>query len=196
MLPFAGCLFSFSRLKPSKIELASGCQLHRIGIWLPLACCQFIRVSELILGRHLPVAYLTLVVLNHLKWNWHLAASCQLPIHKSKWINTWLPFACGLFSFSRLKPSKIELASGCQLPIHKSKWINTMLPFAGCLFCFSRLKPSKIELDLAASCQLPIHKSKWINTWLPFAGCLFSFSRLKPSKIELASGCQLPVANS
>ena len=119
-LPFAGCLFSLSRLKPSKIELASGCQLHRIGIWLPLACCQFIRVSELIPGCHLPVAYLTLVVLNHLKWNWHLAASCQLPIHKSNGINTWLPFAGCLFNFSRLKPSKIELASGCQLPVANS----------------------------------------------------------------------------
>ena len=147
-LPFAGCLFSFSHLKPSKIELASGCQLHRIGIRLPLDCCQFIRVSELIPGCHLPVAYLTLVVLNHLKSNWHLAASCQ---------------------FIRVS----ELIPGCHLPV--------------AYLALVVLNHLKSNWHLAVSCQLPIHKSK---------GCLFSFIRLKPSKIELASGCQLPVANS
>ena len=32
--------------------------------------------------------------------------------------------------------------------------------------------------------------------WLPYAGFLSSFYCFKPSQIELASGCQLPVANS
>ena len=61
-----------------------------------------------------------LVVLNPLKSNWHLAASCQLPIYTNRRISIWLPFAGFLYSFYCFKPSQIELASGCQLPVANS----------------------------------------------------------------------------
>ena len=115
-LPFAGFLSSFYCFKPSQIELASGCQL-------PVASCQFSQTGELASGCRLPVSYLAFIVLNPLKSNWHLAASCQLPIHTNRRISIWLPFAGFLSSFYCFKPSQIELASGCQLPVASSEEI-------------------------------------------------------------------------
>ena len=72
-LPFAVFLSSFYSFKLSQI---------RIGIWLPVASCQFTQTGELASGCRLPVSYLAFIVLNPLKSNWHLAASFHLPIHK------------------------------------------------------------------------------------------------------------------
>ena len=204
--------------------MASGCQL-------PVANSQ---TGELASGCRLPVSYLAFIVLNPLKSNWHLAASCQLPIHTNRRISIWLPFAGFLSSFFCFK-AQIELASGCQLPIHTNRQISIWLPFAVFLSSFYCFKPSnrigiwlpvascqftqtgelasgcrlpvsylafivlnplKSNWHLAASCQLPIHTNRRISIWLPFAGFLSSFYCFKPSQIELASGCQLPVANS
>ena len=159
-------LSSFYCFKLSQIELASGCQLpvanshntgelasgcclpvfylafivltlsNRIGIWLPVASCQFTQTGELASGCRLPVSYLAFIVLNPLKSNWHLAASCQLPIHTNRRISIWLPFAGFLSSFYCFKPSQIELASGCHLPVANS------------LECANR--------HLAAVCNVPI----------------------------------------
>ena len=181
---------AFNCFKPSQIELASGCQLLQ-----PVANSH--RTGELASGCRLPP--INFVVLNPLKSNWHLAASCQLPIH-----------------------TKGELASGCRLPV--SYWqafivlslsnrIGIWLPVASCQFtqtgelasgcrlpvsylAFIVLNPLKSNWHLAASCQLPIHTNRRISIWLPFAGFLSSFYCFKPSQSELASGCQLPVANS
>ena len=148
-------------------------------------------------GCRLQSSYSTSIVLSSLKWNWHLAASSQLPIHTNRRISIWLPFAGFLSSFYCFKPSQIELASGCQLPIHTNRRISIWLPFAGFLSSFFIvLNPLKSNWHLAASCQLPIHTNRRISIWLPFAGFLSSFYCFKPSQIELASGCQLPVANS
>ena len=75
-----------------------------------------------------------------------------------------------------------ESASGCRL---QSSYSTSIV--------LSSLKSNWL---LATSCQLPIHTNRRISIWLPFAGFLSSFYCFKPSQIELASGCQLPVANS
>ena len=108
-------------------------------------------------GCRLQSSYSTSIVLSSLKSNWHLAASCQLPIHTNRRIGNWLPFAGFLSSFYCFKPSQIELASGCQLPIHTNRRISIRLPFAGFLSSFYCLKPSQIEL--ASGCQLPVANS-------------------------------------
>ena len=133
-------------------------------------------------GCRLQSSYSTLIVLSSLKSNWHLAASCQLPIHTNRRISIWLPFAGFLSSFYCFKPSQIELASGCRLPVS--------------YLAFIVLNPLKSNWHLAASCQLPIHTNRRISIWLPFACFLSSFYCFKPFKMELASGCQLPVASS
>ena len=143
-------------------------------------------------GCRLQSSYSTSIVLSSLKSNWHLAASCQLPIHTNRRISIWLSFAGFLSSFYCFKPSQIELASGCQLPIHINRRISLPVSF----LAFIVLNPLKSNWHLAASCQLPIHTNRRISIWLPFAGFLSSFYCFKPSQIELASGCQLPVANS
>ena len=131
-------------------------------------------------GCRLQSSYSLSIVLSSLKSNWHLDASCQLPIHTNRRISIWLPFAGFLSSFYCFKPSQIELASGCQVSY----------------LAFFALNPLKSNWHLAASCQLPIYTNRRISIWLPFAGFLSSFYCFKPSQIELASGCQLPVANS
>ena len=142
------------------------------------------------------------IVLSSLKSNWHLAASCQLPIHTNRRLSIWLSFAGFLSSFYCFKPSQIELASGCQLPASgcRCQFTQTGELASGCRLpdsypAFSVLNPLKSNWNLAAGCQLPIHTNRRISIWLPFAGFLSSFYCFKPSKIELASGCQLPVAS-
>ena len=152
-------------------------------------------------GCRLQSSYSTSIVVSSLKSNWHLAASCQLPIHTNRRISIWLPFAGFLSSFYCFKPSQIELASGCQLPVASCQFTQTGELASGCrlpvsYLAFIVLNPLKSNWHLAASCQLPIHTNRRISIWLPFAGFLSSFYCFKPTQIELASGCQLPVANS
>ena len=81
------------------------------------------------------VSYVALIVSNPLKSNWHLAASCQLPIHKNVRIGIWLPFADFLLSFNPYHLiSNWHLAACCQLPIYKNVRIGIWLPFADFLF--------------------------------------------------------------
>ena len=133
--------------------------LNRTGIWLPVASFQFTRMCELVPGCYLRISYLPKVVLNHLKSNWHLTLSCQLPFHKNVQICISLLFADFPVSLHCLKSSEIELASCCQLPIHKNEPIDIWLPLAGFLITLNRLKSSEIEWHLPGSCQLPIHNS-------------------------------------
>ena len=190
-LPFASFLLSINRFKPPQIELASGCHL-------PVANSLECANRHLAAVCKVPIPISAFIVLNPLKSNWHLAASCQLPIHTNRRISIWLPFAGFLSSFYCFKPTQIELASGCQLPVansHKqAKASGCRLPVS--YLAFIVLNPLKSNWHLAASCQLPIHTNRRISIWLPFAGFLSSFYCFKPSQIELASGCQLPVANS
>ena len=57
--------------------------------WHLASSCQFIKISELITGQHLPVDYLALIVLNHPKSNWHLA---ELSVANLQEYANWLPF--------------------------------------------------------------------------------------------------------
>ena len=113
-----------------------------------------------------------------------LASGCRLPV--------------SYLAFIVLNPLKSNWhpAASCQLPIHTNRRISIWLPFAVSYLAFIVSNPLKSNWHLAASCQLPIHTNRRISIWLPFAGFLSSFYCLKPSQIELASGCQLPVANS
>ena len=63
------------QLKCSKILI------NRIGSWLPVASCRFVRTHELAASYLLPVLYSPVMLCKCFKSNWHLAASCQLPIH-------------------------------------------------------------------------------------------------------------------
>ena len=168
-------------------------------------------MCELVSGCHLSISWLPKIVLNPLKSNWHLAASCQLPFHKFVHIGIWLPFAGFLNTLNCLKSSEIELAFGCQLPIHMNIGIGFWLPFADFLFTENCLNFSQIEL--APGCQLPDANLQECANWHLAAICRFliylklsyplksnkylaTLNCLKSSEIELASGCQLPVANS
>ena len=107
---------------------------NRIGIWLPVASCQFSIISELASVCRLPISYLAFIGLKPLKSNWHLAASCQLPIHKNLRIGIWLPVANSLdFAYWHLD-------AVCKMPFHLvfsitlSSRIGIWLPVASCQF--------------------------------------------------------------
>ena len=204
----------------SNWHLAASCQLpihtnRRISIWLPFAGFAFLAFIVLNPNWHLQMRIasgcqllllLAFIVLNPLKSNWHLAASCQLPIHTNRRISIWLPFAGFLSSFYCFKPSQSPIGTGKQFELHLAavascQFTQTGELASGCrlpvsYLAFIVLNPLKSNWHLAASCQLPIHTNRRISIWLPFAGFLSSFYCFKPSQIELASGCQLPVANS
>ena len=57
-LPFAGFLSSFYCFETLS---------NRIGIWLPVASCQFTQTGELASGCRLPVSFLAFIVFNPLK---------------------------------------------------------------------------------------------------------------------------------
>ena len=152
----------------------------------------------------MPVSFLAFIVLNSLKSNWHLAASCQLPIRKRQWNCIWLPFASFLLSFNRFKPPQIELASGCHLPVANSlECANRHLaavckvPFNFNCFKLSQafivLNPLKSNWHLAASWQLPICANRHLAAVCKVSYLAFIVLNPLKSNWHLATSCQLPI---
>ena len=140
----------------------------------------------------MPVSYLAFIVLNSLKSNWHLAASCLFNFKAlSNRIGIWLPvanqftkigisiwpFAGFLSSFYCFKPSQIELASGCQ-------FTQTGELASGC-----RL-PVSFLVFIASGCRLPVSYLAFIVlNPLSIEFCQFTQTG------ELASGCHFELAS-
>ena len=123
------------------------------------------------------VAFLALMDLNHLKSNWHLAASF-------------------LLSFSPFKNSQIELASSCQLSVANLEECANLYLAAVCRFpfylnCLKSLD-SNWYLAASASCQFIIVRDfitgcHWPVAYKPLI-VLNHFNRI-------GIWLQLPVAN-